>query len=62
MFASVTATRGGLSNKTISQSFSKCFTNFAMRSEPKSSEGFGGIIPAVIILRFGIWLSLIKFL
>jgi len=54
MTASVTASTGGVSS-TI-QSNGPCdrlLSSVFMRSEPSSSDGFGGVRPAVIASRFG---------
>ena len=54
MVASVTATRGGLSKSTISQSDSSFLTSLDILFVPSISEGFGGINPEVKIERLSI--------
>ena len=50
--ASVTATKGGLSNNTISHSSSNFFINSTNFFDPNNSEGFGGTTPEGTIYRF----------
>ena len=52
--ASVTASTGGVSSRIQSKGPCDRFSRkLFMRSDASSSEGFGGVLPAVITKRFG---------
>ena len=59
--ASVTAIIGGASNKIISYSALSFSTRLNISSDPKSSEGFGGIAPLYMIFKLSISVGLIIF-